>query len=70
MNLPTLFRSGAHVNTFVSVAVSPDVLIAYLDRSYLQSTVLPALAARYFPTHSIDPYRLAVIDVRDRPACR
>jgi len=64
-NLPTLFRSGAHVNTFVSVAVSPDVLIAYLDRSYLQSTVLPALAARYFPARSVDPYRLAVIDVRD-----
>jgi len=64
-NLPTLFRSGTNVTSFVSVAVSPDVLIGYLDRSYLQSAVLPALAARYFPTGSVDPYRLAVIDVRD-----
>jgi len=64
-NLPTLFRSGVNVSTFVSGAVSPDVLIAYLDRSYLQSTVLPALAARYFPARSVDPYRLAVIDLRN-----
>jgi two-component system sensor histidine kinase SenX3 len=65
-NLPTrLIRSELNVNTFVSLTVSPDRLIAYLDRPYLQSTVLPALAARYFPTRGVDPYRLAVIDVRN-----
>jgi signal transduction histidine kinase len=64
-NLPKFFRSDMNVNTFVSMTVSPDVLIAYLDRPYLQSTVLPALAARYFPSRSGDPYRLAVIDVRN-----
>jgi two-component system sensor histidine kinase SenX3 len=63
-SLPKLFHSDGSVNTFVSVTVSPDVLIAYLDRSYLQSVFLPALAARYFPKSSVDPYRLAVIDVR------
>jgi two-component system sensor histidine kinase SenX3 len=64
-NLPKFFRSDVNVNAFVSMTVSPDVLIAYLDRSYVQSTVLPTLAARYFPTSSVDPYRLAVIDVRN-----
>jgi len=64
-SLPTkLIQSDMNVNTFVSLADSPDVLIAYLDRSFLESTFLPALAERYFPTGGADPYRLAVIDVR------
>jgi two-component system sensor histidine kinase SenX3 len=63
--LPTkVIHSDMNVNAFMSLAVSPDVLIAYLDRAYLQSTFLPALAERYFPTAGADPYRLAVIDVR------
>jgi signal transduction histidine kinase len=49
-------------NTWVAVTIAPDRLVAYLDRDYLKTTVLPALAARYFPPRSIDPYRLAVID--------
>jgi signal transduction histidine kinase len=52
------------MNAFVSLAASPDLLIAYLDRAYIQTTMLPALAARYFPATGEDPYRLAVIDPR------
>jgi signal transduction histidine kinase len=55
--LPTL-------NTFVALTGPRDLLIACLDRPYIQSTFLPALAARYFPASSGDPYRLAVIDAR------
>jgi signal transduction histidine kinase len=57
---PSMNRS--YGNTFVSVTVSEDSLIAYLDRNYLTTTFLPALAARHFPPRSVDPYRLAVID--------
>jgi len=51
--------------TFLSAfGVSPRFLIAALNREQLQSTVLPALAAQYFPDRDSDSYRFAVIDAK------
>src|SRR5262249_33218831 len=52
------------LNAFMTLTASPDLMIGYLDRAYIESTWLPSLAARYFPSSGADPYRLAVIDPR------
>jgi signal transduction histidine kinase len=45
---------------------SGGFLIAHLDQEVLQSSFLPALAARYFPERDADLYRLAIVDAADR----
>jgi signal transduction histidine kinase len=45
---------------------SGGFLIAHLDQEVLQSSFLPALAARYFPERDADLYRLAIVDAGDR----
>ena len=52
------------LNAFVALTSSSDLMIAWLDRAYIQTTWLPALAARYFPSSGADLYRLAVVDPR------
>ena len=44
---------------------SGGFLIAHLDQEVLQSSFLPALAARYFPERDADLYRLAIVDAAD-----
>lgn len=52
-------------DTLFSPDALPTAFIAYLDRAYLASTFLPALARRYFAPGGLDPYRVAVIDPHD-----
>jgi signal transduction histidine kinase len=52
-------------STVVAVTDSSELLIAQLDRGYLEGTFLPALAARYFPAQSVDPYRVAIVDAHN-----
>ena len=62
-NLRHLTPEGT--NTVVAVTDSSEVLIAQLDRAYLEGTFLPGLAARHFPAHSVDSYRVAVVDAHN-----
>ena len=50
------------------VQVLPRYLIAHLDRTFIESTLLPALAARHFPERSGADYRFAVLDTAAAPA--
>jgi hypothetical protein len=49
----------------MSYRASGGFLIAHLDQEVLQSSFLPALAARYFPERDADLYRLAIVDAAD-----
>ncbi|HEY7476190.1 MAG TPA: HAMP domain-containing sensor histidine kinase [Vicinamibacterales bacterium] len=46
------------------VKFTPRFLIAQLDRGYMESTLLPALAARHFPERDAADYRFAVVETR------
>jgi signal transduction histidine kinase len=46
----------------VTYRLSSRYLIAVLDRAYLETTLLPALAARHFPDRDAADYRFAVLD--------
>ena len=62
----TMARASMLVQgAYTSFTTSSDSMIALLDRSYIESTFLPALAQRYFPARDDDAYRLAVMDIRD-----
>jgi signal transduction histidine kinase len=54
--------SGNDSRSKVSFQLSSRFLIAVLDRSYLESTLLPALAARHFPEQDAADYRFGVLD--------
>ena len=68
-SIPALKISLPTVTPLIFFGAAPShsaaVLIVELDRDYLQSTFLPALADRYFTERGIDSYRFAVIDTRD-----
>ena len=53
----------------VTYRLSSRYLIAVLDRAYLETTLLPALAARHFPDRDAADYRFAV-STRPRPQGR
>lgn len=62
-NLQSIDTSNLH--SVLSFRLSAGLLIAYLDRDYLRSQFLPALAAKYFPERDADAYRFAIIDAVD-----
>jgi signal transduction histidine kinase len=50
------------------VSLTPQYLIAHLDRAYIEATLLPALASRHFPERGGGDYRFAVLDTAPSPA--
>lgn len=50
------------LRSMVSVRSSATYLIAELDRGYLESTLIPALAARHFPARGADRYVLSIVE--------
>jgi signal transduction histidine kinase len=66
ITLPTFQSfSASDPKNFFTMRLSQAVLVVELDREYLRSSLLPALAARYFPEREADLYRFAVIDAAD-----
>ena len=53
---------GQDPGSKVTYRFSSRYLIAVLDRAYLETTLLPALAARHFPDRDAADYRFAVFD--------
>ena len=64
--LPDIQSFTSSVRGLMSLHLGRGMLIAYLDREYLRSDVLPALAAKYFPERDADSYRFAIVDPQDR----
>jgi hypothetical protein len=54
--------AGQDPGSKVTYRFSSRYLIAVLDRAYLETTLLPALAARHFPDRDAADYRFAVLD--------
>jgi signal transduction histidine kinase len=53
--------------TQTSISLTPQYLIAHLDRAYIESALLPALASRHFPERGGADYRFAVLDTAASP---
>ena len=51
-----------------SVQLTPRYLVAHLDRAYIETALLPALASRHFPERTGADYRFAVLDTAAPPA--
>jgi two-component system, OmpR family, sensor histidine kinase SenX3 len=49
-------------NSKFSLRIDSRFVIAQLDRAYLESTMLPAIAARHFPGRDATDYRFAVVE--------
>jgi signal transduction histidine kinase len=65
INDNAMARASLMLQNTYAFTTSSDSMIAWLDRPYIESTFVPALAQRYFPTRDDDSYRVAVMDVRD-----
>ncbi len=52
---------------FLPMRASTHYVIAVLDRDYIATSMLPALADRYFAGSDVDNYRFAVVDNADQP---
>jgi signal transduction histidine kinase len=68
VSLPTLTRSETTggAPSVTAFKIGPTVIVAELDAAYLADTMLPTLAARYFPERDADTYRFAVVDMNDQ----
>jgi signal transduction histidine kinase len=62
---PTVAPGPDRPGGMPSGALHAGFVLAVLDREYLEESLLPALAARYFPERDTDRYRLAVVAPSD-----
>ncbi|HYN10380.1 MAG TPA: HAMP domain-containing sensor histidine kinase [Vicinamibacterales bacterium] len=58
----------ADMRSQVQFRFTSRFLIAHLDRAYLESALLPALAARHFPERDAADYRFAVVETQPTAA--
>lgn len=54
----------AALPSFRDLHIGFKAIVVVLDREYLSTTFLPALADRYFPHSDVDAYRFALVDPR------